>query len=94
MSLEQSLEQRNKIELALKKYLAMNQKIIEKEFPIQVPEMVVTMPFEEFRAWVEVYASRILLSKEVEKCVHFKEIIKKFLTSCRNVEIINDLLSR
>ena len=79
MSLDESLAKRKMLITKLNGYVIENRKELEKEYKINIPANISTMSDAMFSAWVQVYASQILLNKKVKKHLALKLFVKDYL---------------
>lgn len=63
----------------LRNYIVTSTLVIEQEYGIEIPKDILLMTKRQFEAWIQVYASKILLAKNVTKGAELKKCVKEFL---------------
>ena len=90
MDLVEAITNKRLISNKLRNYISENKKIIEKEYSIDIPENIEIMREKDFSAWIQVYASRILLKKKAKGHLSLKLFIVDYLKASSELEIINN----
>lgn len=78
--------ERREMVLSIKDYIIENKETIETEYKININERVFNKESSAL-AWLQVYASKILMAKNVNECREFKDIIKDFVLLNRETEV-------
>jgi len=81
------IKKRSETISAIKDYIVANKGIIEQEYKITIDSRICgDIKESTMLAWLQVYASRILMAKGVNECKEFKDIIIDFISLNRDTE--------
>lgn len=89
MDLAEAITKKKIISNKFRVYLDMNKKEIEKEYGFKVPDAMTSMSEHDFEAWVQVYASKILLKKKVANHLALKLFVKDYLNAIQQIAKID-----
>lgn len=90
MDLIQAITEKKILADKLRNYIITNAKGIEKEYKFEILESFELLSEKEFSAWVQVYASKILLKKKVKNYLALKLFVRDYLRAYYAVEKIDD----
>ena len=90
MDLVQAITEKKILTQKLRSYIIKNAKGIEKEYKFEILDNIELLSEKEFSAWVQVYASKILLKKKVKNYLALKLLVKDYLQTYYKVEKIDN----
>ena len=94
MDLVQAITDKKILAGKIKSYIIKNKKEIEKEYGFKILDNIEMLSEKEFSAWVQVYASKILLKKKVKNCLALKLYVKDYLNAHNKVEKIDNEITK
>ena len=92
MDLVEAITKKKIISNKFRAYLDMNKNEIEVAYSIKLPNDIIGMSDADFDAWVQVYASKILMKKKVAHHLAMKLFVKDYIKAIQEITTIDDEL--
>ena len=89
MDLAEAITKKKIISNKFRAYLDMNKREIEIAYDLRLQDSMISMSEHDFEAWVQVYASKILLRKKVAHHLALKLFVKDYLNAIQQIAKID-----
>ena len=89
MDLAEAITKKKIISNKFRAYLDMNKREIEIAYDLRLQDSMISMSERDFEAWVQVYASKILLKRKVANHLALKLFVKDYLNAIQQIAKID-----